>query len=146
MAVFVDADKCSGCALCVSVCPVQAVSIKDNKAVIDQNICNECLQCLDECPNDAIYQVLEKDISVAERQDSEPYSPHPVSSRSDQIIRANEGKPKLGDRDGGWLDIIKKLAYSFFQGDSSYSRGKKGGRGRYGGHRGGHRGGMGRRR
>ena len=54
MAAAVDAHKCTGCGDCVEVCPLEAISLNDDKAVIDEDTCTECGLCLDECPNDAI--------------------------------------------------------------------------------------------
>jgi len=54
MAVQIDQEKCNGCGLCVEVCPVQAISIENNKAKVDKDTCVECGQCVDECPNKAI--------------------------------------------------------------------------------------------
>lgn len=54
MAVVVDEDECVGCENCVSVCPVEAISMKDEVAVIDQDLCTECEACVGECPVEAI--------------------------------------------------------------------------------------------
>ncbi len=54
MAVRVDDEKCTGCNVCVEGCPVEAISLNNDKAVIDENTCIECGLCVDECPNDAI--------------------------------------------------------------------------------------------
>jgi len=51
---LVDWDKCTGCGNCIEVCPVQAISMQSEKAVIDTDKCAECGVCVDECPNDAI--------------------------------------------------------------------------------------------
>ena len=53
MAAEVDKDKCTGCGLCVDVCPVEAISI-DEIAVVDGDLCTDCGSCVDECPNEAI--------------------------------------------------------------------------------------------
>ena len=58
--VFVDKEKCLGCGLCVSVCPVQAISLEDKKATIDHERCNACMQCANQCPVGAIRQTSEK--------------------------------------------------------------------------------------
>ena len=54
MAVVVDEDACVGCEACVPICPVEAISIEDDKAVIDQDLCTECEACVVECPVEAI--------------------------------------------------------------------------------------------
>ena len=47
-------DVCVGCILCAKVCPFQAISIKDNKAVIDYTLCNLCGACVNVCKFNAI--------------------------------------------------------------------------------------------
>lgn len=50
----VDQEKCTGCGACVSVCPVDAITISDGKAHVDTGKCTGCAVCRDECPYDAI--------------------------------------------------------------------------------------------
>jgi len=45
---------CVGCTLCIDVCPVGALSMKDKKAVIDYDKCNLCGACVDVCKFNAI--------------------------------------------------------------------------------------------
>jgi len=125
MSVFISIEKCTGCGLCVSVCPVQAISITQNKAFIDPNRCNECLQCLDECPNNAIHQTSEKEISAAERQNLEPYYLPHTSSQSNQVLEAFKRKQRTLNRDRRLLDRIREVANNFFQPDSSLGRRKR---------------------
>ena len=54
MAAEVDNNKCTGCGACVDICPVNAVKIKNEKALIDDKECVECGACINECPNEAI--------------------------------------------------------------------------------------------
>ncbi|MGD9015054.1 MAG: 4Fe-4S binding protein [Candidatus Omnitrophota bacterium] len=53
MAVKVDKAKCAGCGACEEVCPVKAIKVKDDKAVVSKE-CIECGVCVNECPNQAI--------------------------------------------------------------------------------------------
>ena len=53
MAVKIDNDKCTGCGICVDLCPVNAIKIENDKAVVSDE-CVECSACVDECPNEAI--------------------------------------------------------------------------------------------
>ena len=142
MSVSVDIKKCKGCGICVPLCPVQAISIIQNKAFINQNTCNECLQCISECPNDAIYQISEKEISVTERQDLEPYSVHRTSPQSKRVLGSYSyiKKQRTLNRSGSLLDRIRGFANTFFEADSSFGRNRKGGRMKYRGQRRRHRG------
>lgn len=49
-------EKCNGCGRCVIICPVQAIKLIDNKAVIDQELCVECAVCYRDanCPTKAL--------------------------------------------------------------------------------------------
>jgi Fe-S-cluster-containing hydrogenase component 2 len=51
----VDKEKCTGCEACISVCPADAISMVDGKAMIDANQCIDCGQCAPVCPQGAIY-------------------------------------------------------------------------------------------
>ena len=54
--LYVDDAKCTGCGACIEVCPTGAISLKDDKASINQELCTECGNCLNACPVDAICQ------------------------------------------------------------------------------------------
>ena len=53
MAVKIDKKNCSGCGKCVEVCPVSAIKIEKEKAVVNDD-CVECGACVGDCPNGAI--------------------------------------------------------------------------------------------
>ena len=51
--LMVISEKCTGCKLCIGLgCP--AISIKDNKAVIDKFLCTGCGMCAEVCLKEAI--------------------------------------------------------------------------------------------
>ena len=49
---IVEAD-CVQCGHCIRSCPVQALSLVDNKVTIDHSLCNVCMRCSHICPKDA---------------------------------------------------------------------------------------------
>ena len=53
MAAKIDTEKCTGCGVCVDVCPTEAITINE-VASVDEEKCVDCGTCVDECPNEAI--------------------------------------------------------------------------------------------
>jgi len=51
---YVINDDCTNCGLCEPECPVEAISEKDEKRVIDAEKCTDCGICASACPVDAI--------------------------------------------------------------------------------------------
>jgi Fe-S-cluster-containing hydrogenase component 2 len=49
----VDKEKCIGCGQCVDICPVEAIKVDNDIAVVSDE-CIECGACADECPTEAI--------------------------------------------------------------------------------------------
>ena len=88
MAIYLDEEKCTGCGICVSSCPEQAITIENDLAIINQQKCTDCLQCMHDCPLDAIYQVLDKETPSSQNNypappafQDKPYS-HPTTPPS----------------------------------------------------------------
>jgi len=52
----VKEEDCTGCETCVDVCPVDAISMVNGVAHIDQDECTDCGTCIEECPSDAIVE------------------------------------------------------------------------------------------
>jgi formate hydrogenlyase subunit 6/NADH:ubiquinone oxidoreductase subunit I len=60
--IEVDSEECFSCGTCVSLCPVEAISIdKDGSVVFDREKCvgSTCSACVDACPTRAIKSVKE---------------------------------------------------------------------------------------
>lgn len=71
MPIYIQIEKCTGCSLCVKVCPFGAIRVVNKKAVIDFNKCNLCGACIDACKFKAI--ILEKDQSACVLPDIKNY-------------------------------------------------------------------------
>ncbi|MBJ17775.1 MAG: ferredoxin [Euryarchaeota archaeon] len=57
----VDEDRCFGCAACVALCPVDALTLEGIMAVVDEPKCTHCEHCIPACPVHALAIVPEAD-------------------------------------------------------------------------------------
>lgn len=57
---WIKQEDCTGCGICVEKCPVNAISLKKEKAVIDMEKCIRCGKCHDVCPQGAVRHDSEK--------------------------------------------------------------------------------------
>lgn len=60
--VKMNMDKCTGCSLCVQICPTQAIHMQYDREgfsapVIDKKVCIGCDKCLSSCPNGTLSKV-----------------------------------------------------------------------------------------
>ena len=65
MPIIVDRDKCTGCETCVSVCPFDAIKIKDDGKAFINEYCQACMACLSACPEGAIIEIKEEGAPVS---------------------------------------------------------------------------------
>ena len=130
MPIFIDEKKCTGCESCVSVCPSEAISIINNIAVIDHNICRECLLCMDECPSNAIYQVLDREDSVIQREDFVPKSENFDVPQPKSFSWPDLRKQQMTGTVAMLLSGLIKLTGNFFK-ENSYQSRRMGGRGKH---------------
>ena len=59
MEIYIDGNLCSGCGLCVGICPEMFEMDEEDKAVainsdIPDELWESCRQACDECPENAI--------------------------------------------------------------------------------------------
>ncbi len=52
--LYIDSNKCTGCGECADTCPLQAISIINGLASINQDRCRQCGYCITVCPENAI--------------------------------------------------------------------------------------------
>ena len=51
--VYLQEAKCSGCTTCVTSCPVEAIRVRNGRALILEERCIDCGECIRLCPNHA---------------------------------------------------------------------------------------------
>jgi heterodisulfide reductase subunit A len=54
MVAKVSFNLCTGCGMCVDVCPYEAISLKDGKAEVNEVLCEGCGTCSATCLRAAI--------------------------------------------------------------------------------------------
>ncbi len=57
---WVDAEKCTGCRICVEKCPTEAILMEGEKAKINMEECIHCGICHSACPQEAVRHDSEK--------------------------------------------------------------------------------------
>jgi len=71
--VYVDIERCTGCGICVGVCPQRAISLHNDLAVINQEQCIQCETCAEVCPVGAIRKVVPTHAQITKGGDSMVY-------------------------------------------------------------------------
>jgi len=51
---WVKQEDCTGCGICVEVCPVDVIYMENEKAYIDMAGCIRCGKCHDICPQEVV--------------------------------------------------------------------------------------------
>jgi len=54
MMLHMNLDACTGCGVCVEMCPAGAMCLVAGKAVINTELCTACKACIEVCPTGAI--------------------------------------------------------------------------------------------
>lgn len=52
--LIIDLERCVACGACVEVCPVDALTIEDSGAQVDNALCVRCGTCVPVCPVEAL--------------------------------------------------------------------------------------------
>ncbi|MHA1731163.1 MAG: indolepyruvate ferredoxin oxidoreductase subunit alpha [Promethearchaeota archaeon] len=58
--IEVDQDKCVKCMLCIKNFGCPALTLKDERVVIDPTLCTGCGVCVDVCPQGAIHELIRR--------------------------------------------------------------------------------------
>ncbi len=95
---MVEEEACTGCGLCINVCPARAIRMRDRKALIDLNRCRGCEICTAVCPYGAV-----KCWSLAR------VAPREIDLRNLELLRGMEGVNIVGKPYEAYL-TLKELA------------------------------------
>jgi len=63
-AFLADIEACNGCGECVGVCPESAITMLNEKPVINEIMCSGCGACIPACPRDALDQQGQSDAQL----------------------------------------------------------------------------------
>jgi ferredoxin len=104
--IYVSDALCTGCGVCVDVCPNGAMQIINNLACIDQSLCQECESCLEVCPQGAIVQVQDP----VETENQIPARPVAESASRAIEIAPTVAPPQVSGGIRPWVE----MALGFF--------------------------------
>jgi MinD superfamily P-loop ATPase len=54
MIPIIDEEACTGCGICMEVCPPRAIIMRGGPARVEEDFCEECGFCAAECKVEAI--------------------------------------------------------------------------------------------
>ncbi len=60
----IDTDQCSGCGLCIDLCPMDAIKENDDISEMIDGRCIGCGNCVPTCPEDAISMIAKPDMDA----------------------------------------------------------------------------------
>lgn len=127
MTVKVDENKCTGCGLCLDVCPVGAITV-DTVAKIDPGLCAGCLVCINECPNDAIY-TEKKNTAAPFKQSGLPQSSRISATQASKLFSPPQGiNQPSGSRPAKQTNRLLDQVIDFIGGTVNTGRGQGTGR------------------
>jgi len=82
--ITVSEPLCTGCGVCIEICPTDAIRLEQGMAIIDQDECTQCEACLDACPEGAIFGVSEPAGQPARLPAHRP-EPEVIRVRTDRV-------------------------------------------------------------
>lgn len=103
--IIVDQARCTGCGICLTVCPEDAITLEAERAEIREELCNGCGACLSACPEAAIQDVEPAPLTPASPAKPEPEpvvavvpstpaEPEPIRARPVKVVRSSPLAPE----------------------------------------------------
>jgi hypothetical protein len=71
----IDIEKCVGCKKCVNICPWDALSVVDGKAIVDHDLCRGELACVASCSFGAIVPPADSSVRMQEKLGEAAFGP-----------------------------------------------------------------------
>src|SRR5512133_3399944 len=88
VSTVIDAEKCTGCGLCIRVCPAGTISLQEGKAVVTGDRSLSCGHCAAVCPADAItVNALDPEASTYTTFDADRRWLPPGETDTAQLVR-----------------------------------------------------------
>ncbi|MFQ5711301.1 MAG: DUF362 domain-containing protein [Candidatus Geothermarchaeales archaeon] len=104
---FVDKKLCVGCGFCLPYCPVNAITMRENHAHIDQEKCVECASCVRSGVCE-VYALVQPDLKLPRllrKLFSDPlatFKETEVPGRGTEEMKTNDVSNNFGYGDAGW--------------------------------------------
>ncbi len=129
MKIKVDETRCTGCAQCVEVCPVDAVTV-DGTAKIDEKSCALCGACIAACPSEALAMEGMETGLTARAADTPDFERTggalPERQFAESALARDNPDMKIQENDGGLL----KRIFNMFAGRARRPGSQRAGSGR----------------
>ena len=123
MSTKIDITKCTGCGACAGVCPQNAIRVRNNLAVVNEDLCVDCGRCFPVCPSGAISAASPAPVAAVKSVETYGYQRIPVF-RGGSLTRSYFGRARGGmPRRGGWANTAYRVAV--YPPSPSSGRGKK---------------------
>ncbi|HBD92775.1 MAG: 4Fe-4S ferredoxin [Spirochaetes bacterium GWF1_31_7] len=101
---FIITEKCVGCGKCQTICPENAITLNNKKALIDQHICIGCGECMTVCQVKAIGMNWDVELDEFIEKMTE-YAYASVKNKKDKVLYINFVMNVVPDCDcAGWSD------------------------------------------
>ena len=109
VSIIRDKKICSGCGLCVSICPVKAITFSDDVLTVDSESCIKCGLCYACCHRSFFPKELNKNEASVEKGNK--YLKEFNSYKDIYTAQTNDDSIKKVAQDGGIVSSLLKIAF-----------------------------------
>jgi len=83
--IQVNRERCTGCGMCIGICPKGALFVAGGCADVDESLCDSCGLCIAACPEEAISFVAQS-AEAREIQSLDEVRPQPPAKPQTRAI------------------------------------------------------------